>query len=223
MARPRSVTLISPSSTLIAPATHPVHQTHPTHSTTTSTITSTPATITTTSPSAPHTTHYTPHTHTMSSLPLHLEALHKAKTDSRLTFAQIATKINKPEVWTAAVFYGQARPDEETAAAIVHAVLPGSNVMLQTRGSAERIAVSPDIIVQELAGMGQSNLGVGGMVLRNQGVESVPKVSLIRARVVGVVWRGSGGLPGRLAWTQSRRGDWTLESGKRLDGKPIDV
>ena len=112
-----------------------------------------------------------------SELPIHLEALHKAKTESGLTFAQIADKVGKPEVWTAAVFYGQARPDEETAKAIVEAVLPGSNVMLHVRGAADRVAVSPDIIVQELAGKGQSNLGVPGMVVRNQTVETVPRVS----------------------------------------------
>lgn len=110
-----------------------------------------------------------------SELPLHLEALHKAKTESGLTFAQIAEKVGKPEVWTAAVFYGQARPDEETATAIVDAVLPGSNVMLQVRGAVERVAISPDIIVQELSGKGQSNLGVPGMVVRNQTVDSIPR------------------------------------------------
>ena len=121
-----------------------------------------------------------------SELPLHLEALHKAKTESGLTFAQIAEKVGKPEVWTAAVFYGQARPDEETATAIVAAVLPGSNVMLQVRGAVERVAVSPDIIVQELSGKGQSNLGVPGMVVRNQTVDSIPRVSAVTIPAEGL-------------------------------------
>lgn len=111
--------------------------------------------------------------------PLHLLALQKAKSESGLTFAQLADKIAKPEVWTAAVFYGQARPDEETAAAIVNALTPGSNVMIQTPGSADRIAVSPDIMIQELSGKGQSNLGVQGMVVRNETVESVPRVCVL--------------------------------------------
>ncbi|KAE8212657.1 hypothetical protein CF319_g9241 [Tilletia indica] len=39
--------------------------------------------------------------------------LHTAKAQSGLTFAQIAEKIGRNELWVAALWYGQAKPDEE--------------------------------------------------------------------------------------------------------------
>ncbi|KAL9940732.1 hypothetical protein V8E36_000220 [Tilletia maclaganii] len=41
------------------------------------------------------------------------KALHSAKAASGLTFAQIAEKIGRNELWVAALFYGQAKPDPE--------------------------------------------------------------------------------------------------------------
>ncbi|KAK0541482.1 Cyanate hydratase [Tilletia horrida] len=39
--------------------------------------------------------------------------LHTAKAQSGLTFAQIAEKIGRNELWVAALFYGQSRPTPE--------------------------------------------------------------------------------------------------------------
>ncbi|CAG8529455.1 21535_t:CDS:10 [Rhizophagus irregularis] len=47
-----------------------------------------------------------------SKLPLMCQTLFEAKAAKKLTFADIGKKINKDEVWVAAVFYGQAKPDE---------------------------------------------------------------------------------------------------------------
>jgi len=47
-----------------------------------------------------------------SKLPSMCQALFEAKAAKHLTFADIGKKINKDEVWVAAVFYGQAKPDE---------------------------------------------------------------------------------------------------------------
>ncbi|KAG7529520.1 hypothetical protein FFLO_05588 [Filobasidium floriforme] len=40
----------------------------------------------------------------------------EAKAKKGLTFEKIAESINKPEVWTAAVFYGQAKPSSDDLA-----------------------------------------------------------------------------------------------------------
>lgn len=45
-----------------------------------------------------------------SDLPPALITLHEAKARAGLTFAQIAEKVQKDEVWLAAAFYGQVRP-----------------------------------------------------------------------------------------------------------------
>ncbi|KAK0545792.1 Cyanate hydratase [Tilletia horrida] len=44
------------------------------------------------------------------------KVLHIAKAKSALTFAQIAEKIGRNELWVAALFYGQAKPDPEDLA-----------------------------------------------------------------------------------------------------------
>ncbi|CAI2162791.1 3616_t:CDS:2 [Funneliformis geosporum] len=45
-------------------------------------------------------------------LPTLCQTLFEAKAAKRLTFADIGKKIDKDEVWVAAVFYGQAKPEE---------------------------------------------------------------------------------------------------------------
>ncbi|KAJ9107648.1 hypothetical protein QFC21_001108 [Naganishia friedmannii] len=50
----------------------------------------------------------------LAGLPPACHALLEAKASKGLTFEQIAEKLGKPEVWTAALFYGQAKPDEPT-------------------------------------------------------------------------------------------------------------
>ncbi|GHJ90248.1 hypothetical protein NliqN6_6650, partial [Naganishia liquefaciens] len=50
----------------------------------------------------------------LAGLPSACHVLLDAKAKKGLTFEQISEQIGKPEVWTAALFYGQAKPDEET-------------------------------------------------------------------------------------------------------------
>lgn len=45
----------------------------------------------------------------LAGLPAACHALLEAKAKSGLTFEQISEKLGKPEVWTAALFYGQAK------------------------------------------------------------------------------------------------------------------
>ncbi|CAG8585857.1 6385_t:CDS:10 [Funneliformis mosseae] len=45
-------------------------------------------------------------------LPTLCQTLFEAKAAKRITFADIGKKIDKDEVWVAAVFYGQAKPEE---------------------------------------------------------------------------------------------------------------
>lgn len=47
----------------------------------------------------------------ISRLPSHSSALFEAKTAKALTFADLAAKLNRSEVYVAALFYGQAQAD----------------------------------------------------------------------------------------------------------------
>lgn len=93
---------------------------------------------------------------TIQNLPPHLSALLSSKGQLGLTFAEIAEKIGKPEVWTAAVFYGQAVPDEPTAQKLLDILRIGSQVEMN-------------------ALLGKST-GVRGMVERGAQWECPPKV-----------------------------------------------
>ncbi|KAI5451195.1 Cyanate hydratase [Naganishia albida] len=50
----------------------------------------------------------------LAGLPAACHALLDAKAKKGLNFEEISKQIGKPEVWTAALFYGQAKPDEAT-------------------------------------------------------------------------------------------------------------
>lgn len=101
---------------------------------------------------------------------LHLQA---AKAASGLTFADIATKLDKPEVWTAALFYGSAVTDESTAGSIFSILESSSGFMSQGEKSGK---FTKESLINGLAGKGPSSLGVDGMIVRGQNWECPPKV-----------------------------------------------
>lgn len=123
----------------------------------------------------------------MSELPLHLRALLYAKTRSGLSFEAIAQQIEKPEVWTAAVFYGQARPDEATAKAIIKvlSIVEPAQTSATTAEDPREYCTEREL-VEELSGKGASSFGVEGMVVRGQQWDGPPKVSFRVCRGVGV-------------------------------------
>jgi cyanate lyase len=101
---------------------------------------------------------------TIQTLPDHLTQLLSSKGQLGLTFAEIAEKIGKPEVWTAAVFYGQAVPDEATAQKLLDILRIGSAV--------------------EMNALLGKTTGVRGMVERGAGWECPPKVRLPLAELM---------------------------------------
>lgn len=94
-----------------------------------------------------------------SDLAPHCETVLAAKAASGLTFAQIADKTGKPEVWLAALFFGNATTDAETAAKI-----------------AQVIGLKDEAAIKALGGKGPGSLGVEGMVVRGRNWEWPPKV-----------------------------------------------
>lgn len=104
-------------------------------------------------------------------LPPHCTALLSAKAESKLTFSEIAQKISKPEVWTTALFFGQAHADEATAKAIVNTLEIGSSVSY----GPENKSMSVQMIEGGLSGKG----GIDGMVSRGRTWEWPPKDPVI--------------------------------------------
>ena len=103
-------------------------------------------------------------------VPPHCSALLAAKARSELTFAQLAEKISKPEVWTTALFFGQAHADEATAKAII-----------APRGIEASINYGPDdknMSVQHISSGLTGKGGVDGMVTRGGTWEWPPKVGI---------------------------------------------
>ncbi|WVR04335.1 cyanate hydratase [Kwoniella sp. DSM 27419] len=113
----------------------------------------------------------------MLDLPAHCSALLVAKTLSGLTFAEIAKSIDRPEVWTTALFYGQATTDDKTAQAIYDVL--GKDDFLQKYNAEykqpEQVALTKERLVNGLAGKGEGNMGVQGMVTRGGAIELPPK------------------------------------------------
>ncbi|WWC59046.1 cyanate hydratase [Kwoniella dejecticola CBS 10117] len=115
----------------------------------------------------------------MMDLSEHNRALLLAKSLSGLTFQEIADKIDKPEVWTAALFYGQAvAPDAETAQKIYEVL--GENAFVTEYNHNHLPAgshkLTKDKFVNALQGIGTpQSLGVKGMVDRDKGMEMPPK------------------------------------------------
>jgi cyanate lyase len=58
----------------------------------------------------------------ISRLPSHSNLLFQAKTDKSLTFADLASKLNRSEVYVAALFYGQAQADASDIAGLSQAL-----------------------------------------------------------------------------------------------------
>jgi len=101
-------------------------------------------------------------------LPPHCTALLSAEAESGLTFVELAEKISKPEVWTTALFFGQAHGDEATAKAIIDALKIGTSV---SYGPDDK-SMSVQMVEAGLSGKG----GIEGMVTRGGTWEWPPKV-----------------------------------------------
>ncbi|KAL1408180.1 Cyanate hydratase [Vanrija albida] len=86
----------------------------------------------------------------MTSLHAHSVTLLEAKQRSKLTFAEIAEKVGKEEVWVATVFFGNMYADDATAKKIADAVGLGGD----------------EATISAVAGHGPASLGVDGMVVR---------------------------------------------------------
>ncbi|TYJ58225.1 cyanate hydratase [Cryptococcus floricola] len=113
----------------------------------------------------------------MFDLPYHCKAILAAKSETGKTFDDIAKSIGKPEVWTTALFYGQATTNEETANAILNA-LGGQELFDQV--SDHRTAIGDEQIIYEkvlkgLSGKGEENYGVPGLILRGATIDLPPK------------------------------------------------
>ncbi|WWD21937.1 cyanate hydratase [Kwoniella shandongensis] len=113
----------------------------------------------------------------MLDLPPHCHALLAAKTASNLTFAEIAKAVHKPEVWTTALFYGQATTDEPTAKALFEFL--GGDKFLQSYNDDYsedgKRGMTATKLVGALSGKGEGNMGVTGMVTRGGTFEMPPK------------------------------------------------
>ena len=105
-------------------------------------------------------------------LPHHCTALLSAKANAGLTFAELAQKISKPEVWTTALFFGQAHADEPTAKAIIEALNLKEDAQISY--GPENKVMSTDRVISGLSGKN----GVDGMVTRGGTWEWPPKVIL---------------------------------------------
>ena len=114
----------------------------------------------------------------MSELPSYCHALLAAKSGTELTFDDIAKAISKPEVWTTALFFGQARCDAETAKKIVEVLkLDVKNDYVWGSDPAQR-TVTDQMVIDGLAGKGAGSMGVNGMVVRGGTWDGPPKVCL---------------------------------------------
>jgi len=111
-------------------------------------------------------------------LPAYCTALLSWKVDSGLTFAQIAEKLGKPEVWTTALFFGQTKTDDATAKKLLEIVAIGADDTLEYYTIDDpAIKHCPGrMVVQGLSGKGVDSRGVDGMVTRGGTWEWPPKV-----------------------------------------------
>jgi cyanate lyase len=106
-------------------------------------------------------------------LPAYCTALLSLKATSELTFAQIAEQIQKPEVWTTALFFGQARTDVKTAEAILKVVKGDGMISYLDEYTGQEKVFSPSMIIK---GLSSGLAGNGGMVQRGATWEWPPKV-----------------------------------------------
>lgn len=114
----------------------------------------------------------------MSELPSYCHALLAAKAGTTLTFDDIAKSIGKPEVWTTALFFGQARCDTETAKKVVEVLkMTVKNDYVWGSDPQQRM-VTDEMVVDGLAGKGAGSMGVSGMVVRGGTWDGPPKVCI---------------------------------------------
>ncbi|WWC67536.1 cyanate hydratase [Kwoniella pini CBS 10737] len=119
----------------------------------------------------------------MMNLPEHNKVLLLAKSLSGLTFEEISKKLDKPEVWTAALFYGQAICQDKETAENLFKVLNSNNNnndFLEEYNNNYILNNLPKLtkekFINSLQGIGsEGSLGVKGMVDRDKGMEMPPK------------------------------------------------
>jgi cyanate lyase len=111
-------------------------------------------------------------------LPAYCTALLAWKTESNLTFSAIAEKLGRPEVWTTALFFGQAKTDEETAQKLLElAGTPADGlVKYATIDDPSEKTIPASSIIKGLCGKGVDSKGVDGMITRGGTWEWPPKV-----------------------------------------------
>jgi cyanate lyase len=77
-------------------------------------------------------------------LPYSSKLLFAAKESKHLTFAEIATYLDRSEVAVAALFYGQAQASEEDIATLSHLLsVPANTLRSELRGFPNRGAAAP--------------------------------------------------------------------------------
>ena len=130
-------------------------------------------------------------------LPAYCTALLAWKTESNLTFSAIAEKLGRPEVWTTALFFGQAKTDEETAQKLLDlAGTPADGlVKYSTIDDPTEKAIPASAIIKGLCGKGVDSKGVDGMITRGGTWEWPPKVSLTSSATTEADSLGPGHLP----------------------------
>ena len=77
-------------------------------------------------------------------------AILQAKEDRRATFADIAAKVGRSEVWTAAAILGQALMDADEAAVLVEFLDLGANVALALQQHPMRGSLDSSVPVDPL-------------------------------------------------------------------------
>jgi cyanate lyase len=111
-------------------------------------------------------------------LPAYCTALLAWKSESKLTFSDIAAKLERPEVWTTALFFGQAKTDEETAKKLLDlAGTPADGLVKYfTIDDPSEKVIPAELIIKGLSGKGVDSKGVDGMITRGGTWEWPPKV-----------------------------------------------
>ena len=114
----------------------------------------------------------------MNPLPLYCTALLCWKTVSGVTFAAIAKDLDKPEVWTTALFFGQAKCDAETAKSLLEimSIKSEGHVIYSTADDPTPKKYPAQAVIAGLTGRGMDSNGVYGMVARGGTADWPPKV-----------------------------------------------
>ncbi|ORY23809.1 cyanate lyase C-terminal domain-domain-containing protein [Naematelia encephala] len=109
----------------------------------------------------------------LNNLPSYCTALLSLKAESSLSFSEIANTIGKPEVWTTALFFGQAKADQSTAESLLDALgskRDNKEISYQAEEDGSSKTLSRDFIIKGLIGE-----GMGGMIERGGTWEFPPK------------------------------------------------